>query len=40
MVASCDLAVAAQEAKFGTSGIRVGLFWMTHGVALSRNVAR
>ena len=40
LVASCDLAVAAREAKFGTSGIRVGLFCMTPGVALSRNVAR
>ena len=40
LVASCDLAVAAREAQFGTSGIRVGLFCMTPGVALSRNVAR
>lgn len=40
LVASCDLAVAAREAKFGTSGIRVGLFCMTPGVALSRNVER
>lgn len=40
LVASCDLAVASSEAQFGTSGIRVGLFCMTPGVALSRNVAR
>jgi len=40
LVASCDLAVASSEAKFGTSGIRVGLFCMTPGVALSRNIAR
>jgi len=40
LIASCDLAVASQEAKFGTSGIRVGLFCMTPGVALSRNIAR
>jgi len=40
MVASADLAVASAEAKFATSGIGVGLFCMTPGVALSRNVSR
>ncbi len=40
LVASCDLAVAARTAKFGTSGINVGLFCSTPMVALSRNVAR
>ncbi len=40
LVAHCDLAVAAHDAGFGTSGIRVGLFCMTPGVALSRNVHR
>lgn len=40
LVAGCDLAVAAREAKFGTSGIRVGLFCMVPGVALSRNLER
>ncbi len=40
LVASCDLAVAAEAAKFATSGINVGLFCMTPGVALARNVAR
>ncbi len=40
LVATCDLAVASTEARFGTSGINVGLFCMTPGVALSRNIAR
>jgi enoyl-CoA hydratase/carnithine racemase len=38
LVATCDLAVAAQTAKFATSGINVGLFCSTPMVALSRNV--
>lgn len=38
LVATCDLAVAAEEARFATSGINVGLFCSTPGVALSRNV--
>jgi len=40
MVASADLAVASTEARFATSGIGVGLFCMTPGVALSRNLSR
>ena len=40
LVASCDLAVASTEARFATSGIGVGLFCMTPGVALSRNIGR
>lgn len=40
LVASCDLAVASTEARFATSGIGVGLFCMTPGVALSRNLGR
>lgn len=40
LVASCDMAVAAQGAGLGTSGINTGLFCMTPGVALSRNVGR
>ena len=40
LVASCDMAVAGQEAGFGTSGINTGLFCMTPGVALSRKVGR
>jgi enoyl-CoA hydratase/carnithine racemase len=40
LVASCDLAVAAQSARFAVSGITLGLFCSTPGVALSRNVPR
>lgn len=40
LVATCDMAVASQEAGFGTSGINTGLFCMTPGVALSRKVGR
>lgn len=40
LVATCDLAVAASEARFAVSGINVGLFCSTPGVALSRNVPR
>lgn len=40
MVAACDLAVASTAAKFATSGINVGLFCSTPGVALARNVPR
>ncbi len=40
LVASCDLAVASETAKFGVSGINAGLFCSTPMVALSRNVAR
>jgi len=39
LVASCDLAVAAESATFAVSGINVGLFCSTPAVALSRNVA-
>ncbi len=38
LVAQCDLAVAAQGARFGVNGIDVGLFCATPGVALSRNM--
>jgi enoyl-CoA hydratase/carnithine racemase len=38
LVASCDLAVAAESATFAVSGINVGLFCSTPAVALSRNV--
>lgn len=38
LVAQCDLAVAAQEARFGVNGIDVGLFCSTPSVALSRNM--
>jgi enoyl-CoA hydratase/carnithine racemase len=40
LVASCDLAVAAQVAKFATPGVNIGLFCSTPMVALSRNVSR
>ena len=40
LVAACDLAVAAENARFATSGINVGLFCSTPGVALSRNLGR
>ncbi|MBS0340231.1 MAG: enoyl-CoA hydratase [Proteobacteria bacterium] len=40
LVAMCDLAVAAADARFATSGINVGLFCATPSVPLSRNVSR
>lgn len=40
LVAMCDLAVAASDARFAVSGINVGLFCATPGVALSRNLPR
>jgi enoyl-CoA hydratase/carnithine racemase len=40
LVAMCDLAVAASDARFAVSGINVGLFCATPSVALSRNVGR
>jgi len=40
LVAMCDLAVAANTARFAVSGINVGLFCSTPSVALSRNLAR
>jgi enoyl-CoA hydratase/carnithine racemase len=40
LVASCDLAVASEEASFCTPGVDIGLFCSTPMVALSRNVAR
>jgi enoyl-CoA hydratase/carnithine racemase len=40
LVASCDLAVAAESARFATPGVNIGLFCSTPMVALSRNVAR
>src|SRR6266480_1751484 len=40
LVAMCDLAVASSSARFAVSGVNVGLFCSTPGVALSRNVLR
>jgi enoyl-CoA hydratase/carnithine racemase len=39
LVASCDLAIASDTARFAVSGINVGLFCATPAVALSRNVS-
>lgn len=38
LVASCDLAIAADTARFATPGVNIGLFCSTPMVALSRNV--
>lgn len=38
LVASCDLAVASERARFATSGINVGLFCATPSVAISQNM--
>jgi len=40
LVATCDLAVASEEAMFATPGVHIGLFCSTPMVALSRNVGR
>jgi enoyl-CoA hydratase/carnithine racemase len=40
LVASCDLAVAAEDSRFATPGVNIGLFCSTPMVALSRNVSR
>ena len=40
LVATCDLAVASEDARFATSGVNIGLFCSTPMVALSRNIAR
>ena len=39
LVASCDLAVASQTARFATPGVDIGLFCSTPMVALSRNLS-
>jgi enoyl-CoA hydratase/carnithine racemase len=39
LVASCDLAFAAEGARFATPGVNIGLFCSTPMVALSRSVA-
>ncbi len=38
LVATCDLAVAAESARFATPGVQIGLFCTTPGVALARAV--
>ena len=40
LVAACDLAVAADDARFAVSGVNLGLFCSTPSVALSRNLSR
>lgn len=40
LVATCDLAVAADEARFATPGVNIGLFCTTPAVGISRNVPR
>jgi enoyl-CoA hydratase/carnithine racemase len=40
LVATCDLAVAEENARFATPGVNIGLFCSTPMVGLSRNVTR
>lgn len=40
LVATCDLAVASEQARFATPGVKIGLFCSTPMVALSRNIGR
>ncbi|PVH30192.1 enoyl-CoA hydratase [Pararhodobacter oceanensis] len=40
LVASCDMAVAAADTKFGVNGVNIGLFCSTPMVALTRNLPR
>jgi enoyl-CoA hydratase/carnithine racemase len=38
LVATCDMAVAADTTKFGVNGVNIGLFCSTPMVALTRNI--
>lgn len=40
LAATCDLAVAAEDTKFGVNGVNIGLFCSTPMVALTRNISR
>jgi enoyl-CoA hydratase/carnithine racemase len=40
LVATCDLAIASEDARFATPGVHIGLFCSTPMVALSRNIGR
>jgi enoyl-CoA hydratase/carnithine racemase len=40
LVATCDMAVAADGTRFGVNGVNIGLFCSTPMVALTRNIAR
>ncbi len=40
LVATCDLVIAGEQARFATPGVKIGLFCSTPMVALSRNIGR
>src|SRR5438309_9281343 len=40
LVATCDLAIASDDCRFATSGVKYGLFCSTPGVAVARNLSR
>ena len=40
LVATCDMAVAADNTRFGVNGVNIGLFCSTPMVALTRNIPR
>lgn len=40
LVATCDMAVAAEDTRFGVNGVNIGLFCSTPMVALTRNIPR
>lgn len=40
LVATCDMAVAAEGTRFGVNGVNIGLFCSTPMVALTRNIPR
>ena len=40
LVATCDLAIASEEARFATPGVKIGLFCSTPMVAVSRCIGR
>jgi enoyl-CoA hydratase/carnithine racemase len=40
LVATCDMAVAAEDAAFATPGVKIGLFCTTPMVALTRAIGR
>ncbi len=40
LVATCDLAIASENAKFATPGVKIGLFCSTPMIPLSRSIGR
>ena len=40
LVATCDLAIASENARFGVNGVNIGLFCSTPMVALTRNIGK